>query len=255
MQKRSFVAGCCLALLAAAPLAADTLLTKRRDADEFVFQGRSTGGKNQRVQVWIATDRARRDNGRSGQILRLDQHKLYLFDHTERVFTVLDVHEGRDRLVAKYKSPLPTLAETEAAWRAHARIIPTGEKREVAGRPAEGYRVELTNETGTAARTKLQWWTAPDLRLDDLPLRKLMRLLASLLPMGDEWIADLLALPGHLVLFLQEEQQPDVVVTAREELLSVEEKEAPAGTYDPPAGYRPLEPTEYSQTVGWPAVF
>lgn len=255
MLKPILVAACCLGLLVALPLPADILLTKKRDADDFSFQRRATGGKDQRVRIWIAADRVRRDNGLVGQILRLDQRKLYLFHHAERVFTILAVGEKRDRLIAKYRSQPPMLAEAEAAWRIQARITPTGDRRDIAGWQAQGYGVELANEAGTATRIKLQWWVAPDLRLADLPLRQLMRLLASLDPGGEQWVADLLALPGHPVRFIQDEQQPDVVVTTREELLSVEEKEAPGGTYEPPAGYRHLEPMEYSQAVGWPVAF
>ncbi len=253
IERRIRAAGCCLAWLVAAPLAADTLLVKQRDADEFSFQGRSTGGKDQRVRIWIGADRVRRDNAVNGQILRLDQHQLYLFDHTARVVTRLEVREQRDRLVAKHSSGLPAPPpETGAVWRIHASITPAGEQRDVAGRQAEAYRVELANEAGTAARIKLRWWVAPELRLDDLPLRRLMRLLASLEPGGEQWVADLLSLPGHPVLFIHEVQQPDDVVTTREELLSIEEEPAPAGTYEPPGGYRHLEPEEYRQAVGWP---
>ncbi|HBL27274.1 MAG TPA: hypothetical protein DD490_10605, partial [Acidobacteria bacterium] len=47
-----------LCLLSASSLAADVLLTKKRDADEFGFQDRVTqGAKNQKVEIWIGPDR------------------------------------------------------------------------------------------------------------------------------------------------------------------------------------------------------
>jgi hypothetical protein len=69
---------------------------------------------------------------------------------------------------------------------------------------------------------------------------------------GDDWIATLQSVPGQPVLFERVEQLPEMEVKAREELVGVERREAPAGTYELPAGYRRIDFQEYRSTFGLP---
>ena len=252
-----------LALLLAAPLAADTLLTKRRDADDFIaLNGTvSQGAKNQKVEIWIGPDRARRDDGQIAVILRLDQRKIYFVNHPEKIYTVTDLRQEGGRWVAEIPSPQPKglpegvsfdREEERKVWRFSARAEPTGETRKIGPWQATRYNIVLSNQAGTAQRLGLDWWVAPDLKIEDAPLRTLLRILASASAKGDEWLATILDLPGYPVLFEKKEKQPDVDVKTREELVSVKEKEAPAGIYELPSGYRLLDFSEYMSLYGLP---
>jgi hypothetical protein len=72
---------------------------------------------------------------------------------------------------------------------------------------------------------------------------------------GDEWIATLQSVPGPPVLFERVEKFPEMEVKAREELVAVERKAAPAGTYEVPAGHRSISYEEYLRTFGAPRPF
>jgi hypothetical protein len=239
------IAAAALALFCASALSADTLLTKRRDANEFIsLQGQiSPGAKHQKVEIWIGSDRVRRDDGRIALILRLDQHKLYLVNHAQRVYTVSDA-----QLDGSQKAPQPGMTP----FQFHAKAEPTGEKRTIGSWQAVRYQVALISETGHGERIRLTWWVAPDLAIEDAPLRALQRLLASASPEGEEWMATLLSLPGQPVLFERAEKLPEVEVKSREELVSVKRGEAPPGIYEPPAGYRLMDFFEYRESFGVP---
>lgn len=240
-----------LCLLFASSLAADVLLTRKRDADEFLFQGRAAPGvKNQKVEIWIGPDRVRRSEGQTTLILRLDQKKLYFVNHADRTWSATDLRQEGARWTA---TATYIAGPGEDVWRWHAKTEPAGETRKIGSWQAARHRILLSSETGTADRVQVDWWVAPDLKVDDAPLRTLMLLLASFNPAGDEWLATALALPGHPVLYERVEKQPDVNVKVREELISVKEGEAPAGTYEVPAGYRLIDLTEYHEAYGWPA--
>ena len=240
-----------LCLFFASSLAADVLLTKKRDADEFIFQGRAApGAKNQKVEIWIGPDRVRRDAGPMTLILRLDQKKLYFVNHADRTWSATDLRQEGARWTA---TATYIFSPGQEVWRWHARTELTKETRKVGSWQAARHQVALSNETGTAERIRLDWWVAPDVKVADAPLRTLMLLLASLGPAGDEWLATVLAIPGHPVLYEQVEKQPDVDIKVREELVSVQEKEAPGGIYEVPAGYRVIDLAEYHESYGWPA--
>lgn len=239
-----------LCLLSASSLAADVLLTKKRDADEFGFQDRVTqGAKNQKVEIWIGPDRVRRDDGRTALILRLDQKKLYFINHTDRTWSATDLRQKGTRWTATATFLPPPGQEV---WRWHAKTEPTGETRKVGSWQAAGHRIALTSETGMAERVRLVWWVASDLRVDDAAWRVLTSLLASFDPAGEEWVAAVQTIPGHPVLFEQAVQQPEVEVTLREELVAVKEGEAPAGLYEVPDGYRVIDLAAYREAYGWP---
>jgi hypothetical protein len=238
-------------LLSASSLAADVLLTKKRDADEFQFQGRVTpGAKNQTVEIWIGPDRVRRDDGRTALILRLDQKRLYFINHTDRTWSATDLRQEGPRWTA---TATYIHGPGQDVWRWHAKTEPTGETRKVGSWQAARHRIALSSETGTAERVRLDWWIASDLKVNDAPWRVLTLLLASFHPAGEEWLATVQAVSGHPVLYEQVEKQPEVDIKLREELVSVKEREAPAGMYEVPAGYRVVDLAEYKETYGWPA--
>jgi hypothetical protein len=239
-------------LALASPSIADVLLTRIRNADEFIFESRvSPGAVNQKVEIWIGSDRIRRDDGKTALILRLDQKKLYLVNHAEKTYAATDLRQegGRWLATATFVSSGPD----KDVWTLHAKVEPTGETRKIGSWQAAKHRVVLSNEAGTGNRLRVDWWIDPDLKVEDAALRTLMRLLASFGPTGDEWLATVLAVPGHPVLYERVEKQPEVDVKIREELKSIKEGEAPMGTYDPPAGYRLMDLGDYRNAYGWPS--
>lgn len=236
-----------LALLLAVPLAADTLLTKKRDADDFVaLKGTiSQGAKNQKVEIWIGSDRVRRDDGKNAVILRLDQRKLYLINHSEKIYAVVTVPPGLSLSKAGQD-------EMQRTWNLSAQAEPTGQTRKIGPWRASRYKIALSNQVGTGQRIELDCWMAPDLKIEDSSLRTLMRLLASARHEGDEWLEAILDLPGHPVLFERKEKQPEVDVKTREELVSVKESAPPAGIYEPPSDYQLQDFGEYTSLYGLP---
>jgi hypothetical protein len=251
-----------LGLTLTAPLAADTLLTKRRDADEMTSPtgAVSPGAKNLKVEIWIGPDRVRRDGGPTSLLLRLDQRKLYFINNPAKTYTVTDLRQEGGRWVSDFASSLPqghsipkaALDEMRKVWLLSAKAEPTGETRKIGSWQATRFKIAESNQAGTGQRIQLDWWIAPDLHVEDGPLRALMRLLAGTGMGGDAWLDTVFDLPGYPVLFERKQQQPEVEVKTREELVSVEQREPPAGIYEPPAGYRLLVPGDYKDLYGWP---
>ena len=250
-QRLGLTFGVLLAL--ASPSFADVLLTRIRNADEFIMANRiSPGAVNQKVEIWIGADRVRRDDGQTALILRLDQKKLYLVNHADKTYVAADLRQEGGRWLAPMS--LVSSDADQEIWKLQAKVEPTGETRKIGTWQAAGHRVALSNTAGTGERLRLDWWIAPDLKVEDAALRTLMRLVATFTSAGDEWLTTVLAMPGHPVLYERVQKQPDVDIKIREELKSVKEGEAPAGTYDPPAGYRLVDlGADYWETHAFPS--
>lgn len=241
-----------LVLALATPLRADTLLLHRRDADEFAFNGRVTGGENQRVEIWLGADRVRRDDGRSVQILRLDQKALFLLDPVSRTFCRVALRRSRGRLgVSKPAVFVQFPAELEI-YRLRSELAPEAGLREIGPWQAEGVSARVLSSLRLTR--PIRWWTTPDLQIQTDAYKTLLRLVVSLDRGGDAWLDGLLDRPGTLVLFERAEMLPEAEARAREELVSVEEKEPPTGAYEVPRGFRELTVRRFLHENGFPAV-
>jgi hypothetical protein len=248
------------ALAAAEPPAtaavADHLLTFRRDADEFVNpNGRTTGGKNQKVTVWIGADRVRRDDGRGAAILRLDLGRLCLIDHESKTYTMLEVGKetGGYAVKTRYRAFEPP-KELQELSRQESAVTASDATRKVGSWNASLHKVSVTNKM--SGGSDFEWWTSSELKLDDRPYRTLLVLLAGIAPMAvdGDWLKTIVELPGFPVLFQRNQKLPDTVAKTTQQLASVEEKAAPAGTYDPPAGYTAVDAVAFLRASSAPTV-
>lgn len=221
--------GATLAALAAGPAAADTLLTLQGHRDAFQFQGQQQPAEDTAITLWMGKDRIRRDDGKTAAILQSGKNRLILINHPSKTYTVVSLPIDFDAI-------LPPEAKKYAdMMRMKATVTLTDETKKIGAWNARRYDVEITNAMGLAIRTSL--WASRDLPIDIDRFKALSLALAGLQPGGTEAVEDLAKVDGFPVLQEISFDMAGQVVASSEKLLSVEERDAPAGTYDPPAGY------------------
>ncbi len=218
MPRRSAFA--LLLLLAALPAAADTLLTVRTTVQGLKLDQPPAGP----VRIWIdgRGDRLRRDEGDTSYILRLDRGKLYVVNHGDKTYSelALPIDPG--------KVPAPEAAQVKAE------VTPTGETKKIGSWNASKYRVDISSPAGVHLDTTV--WASKEIASYPA-LTRLAASIAALQPGSADWARKLDRIEGFPVV-----QEVDVTMGSsrfktRDELVSVESKDAPAGAYDPPAGY------------------
>jgi Domain of unknown function (DUF4412) len=225
-----------VALAPSTPAAADTLLTIQGHHDSFNVQGHHQPAEDSTVQVWLGKDAIRRDDGKNGAILRSDKKQLVLIDHQRKTYSVVALPIDFDALI-------PADAKGFAdAWKMTAEVTPKDETKKIGQWNARRYDVDITNSMGLAIHTVL--WASRDLPIDYDHFKELSLTLAGLQPGGAAAVKDLAKVDGFPV---QQDVSFDMagqVVHSTENLQSVEEKPAPPGTYEPPAGYteKPFNP-------------
>jgi hypothetical protein len=209
-----------LLLLLTAPVAADTLLTVRSSVEGLKMDQPTTG----QVHIWVAADKLRRDEGETSTIVRLDRGKVYLLNHGDKTYVELAAPDMR--------KPVPL---EEVAIK--VKVTATSETKKVGDWNARKYKVDISSPDGLHLDTTI--WASKDVASHQA-YGKLAAVLAALQPGSAEWARQMQQIEGFPVL-----QESDVTMggsrfKTREELATVETKEAPAGTYDPPAGYKAL---------------
>ena len=207
-----------LCLLLAAPAAADTLLTVRSSVEGLKMDQPTTG----QVHIWVAADRLRRDEGETSTIVRLDRGKVYILNHADKTYLELAAPD-----LQKMAAP--------AGAQMKVQVTATGETKKVGTWNARKYKVEISNPEGLHLDTTI--WASKDVASYQA-YGKLAAALAAMQPGSGEWARQMQQIEGFPVV-----QEADVTMggsrfKTREELVAVETKDAPAGTYDPPAGYK-----------------
>ncbi|HEV7669559.1 MAG TPA: hypothetical protein VGS22_13630 [Thermoanaerobaculia bacterium] len=114
--------------------------------------------------------------------------------------------------------------------------MPTDETRKIGFWQAKRYQGRLASQL-QSGRTRISWRLAPDVKIDDRAYRQLLLIETPAL-------APLLENPGFPVLREKVTEGPDYEVKWSLAVKKIETREPPAGTYDPPAGYRLVDLTE-----------
>ena len=206
-----------LLLLLAVPAAADTLLTIRSSIEGLKDQPQPGA-----VKIWIDGDKLRRDEGESSYVLRLDRGKLYVISHPDKTYSELAV-PGDLRKIA---SP--------AALQLKVQVTATKETKQVGNWAARKYKLDVSNPSGLHLDTTV--WASKDVASYQV-YNRLAASLAALQPGASDLSRQLETIDGFPVLQEADVRMGDSRFKTREELVSVETQEAPAGAYEIPAGY------------------
>jgi len=230
-----------LLLACAVPAAADSLLTLKSHVDAFQVAGESQPAKDTDIRIWVSADKLRRDEGEVTSILRLDRNKLYVIRHTDKTWSELTLPVDFVRLMPKGSE------QAGAAWAQQMKLTvqvqPTGETRTVGSWNARKLRMDITNATGMKIASTL--WLSKDVP-GWSALNRLASTLAALQPGSESWVSALEKLEGFPVLREEKVDAMGARFNTREELLTIETRDATPATYEPPAGYKqaPFNPLE-----------
>lgn len=230
-----------LFLALAAPVAADTLLNLKNHVDAVQVAGESQPAKDTQVRIWMSGDKLRRDEGEISSILRLDRNKLYVIRHADKTWSELALPVDFVRLMPKGSE------QAGAAWAQQMKLTvhlhSTQETRTVGSWNARKMQMDITNATGMKIASTL--WVSKDVP-GWSALNRLAATLAALQPGSESWVSSLEQMEGFPVLREDRVEAMGARFGTREELVSVETRDATPGTYDPPAGYKeaPFNPLE-----------
>ena len=213
---------------------ADTLLTIKTHSELPAMVGTSVKQDDRKITLWVGPNRVRRDDGKAASIILFDQKKLYIVDHEDKSYTAIDLPVDFTKLVPGPQGEMMR-QEMSSTAKLDAKIVRTNETKKIGNWNTRKYHVELTNPE---TRMITDMWVSKDVGVDMGALRQMQLNMASLQPGSLTWIKKLQQIEGFPVL--QDSSfnfgTPKDAKT-HEELISVETKEPPAGTFAPPAGY------------------
>jgi hypothetical protein len=226
-----------LALLAAVSVAtvagADTKIVRKEHSDAYTVMGQNQPARDQTTTTWVAADRMRADQGETSFIVRLDTSSLLVLDHEAKTFSELKLPVDISKMM-----PPEMAAGMEKMMTFTATVTPSDETKIIGKWKARRYDVKLSSPM--VEMTSVVWATK-DVGFDIASFTRMGEQILRMQP-GMDGIADELSkIDGFQVR--QENTSKMMMggnaeVKSSEEVVSVEDLPAPAGTYEPPAGYQ-----------------
>jgi len=223
-----------LTLLAAAPLAADTVVTVKAHTDA---AGKRQPAKDEIQTYWFGDQAMRYDLGETSMILRIDRSKMYMVNHADRSFAEVD-------LPFDYKAALgaagPMMERMFEMMKPTVKVAKSDKKGSFAGYDCTYVNVEITMGMGNM-KTSTDSCISDEVPVDYARYAKFAQAQAEMLP-SSEWMKEMTeAIQGFPVRSDSTSTAMGKTFTSWTELQSVEEKAAPAGTYEAPEGYKKNE--------------
>ncbi len=221
------------ALLCAPVFAAptDTMMVRKVHTEAMKGGPVERPAKDETQTIWIAKDRVRVDSDESSVIVRIDQKKMYMLDPKEKTYSVID-------MPLDMKKYLPAnMAESYDKMKAsfQAKVTATDETKKIKDWNAKKYEVSLSGGMGGMTE---EIWTTKDISIDASAFLEMVRMRAMMMPGGDAMMDELKKLDGVPVMADRTQKTMGGAVKTHEEVVSVEQKDAPAGSFDVPKDYK-----------------
>ncbi|MDZ4774016.1 MAG: DUF4412 domain-containing protein, partial [Planctomycetota bacterium] len=217
--------------------ATDTLITKRKITDTITAKGMEQPLQIQAELTWIGKDRLRVDVGNWSTIVRSDTKKLYQINHEARSYSVVDLPVD----LKKYLTPEEAKKFEEMSAQITVSVTPTTETKKIQDWTATKYTMTMTvPKRGTFTE---QIWAANDVGFDSAAWFELASKRSQLQPVGALMAAEQKKIVGFPLYIERTQTIGKNSFTGRDEVVSVECKDAPAGTFDLPQEYveKPFE--------------
>ncbi len=228
MLVRRTLAALFVVLLAAGIAAADIKVVKQTHQDGFTIMGQTQPPEDREQTTWIGKDRMHMDQGENATIVRLDTMKLYVIDHTNQTYQVLDLPVDLGALVPEEMKPMLEMMKFEVT------VTPADEHKQVGEWNAQRYDMTMSSQMFSMKSTM---WVTKVKGYDPEAFNSMYVHLNSLQPGMADAIKEMRKMDGIVV-------EQNAVMTmmgndvgTSEKALAIENTAAPAGTYDPPAGY------------------
>lgn len=228
MPVRKTLAALFVLLLAGGIAAADIKVVKHTHQDGFTIMGQTQPPRDTEQTTWIGSDRMHMDQGDTAMIIRLDAMKLYIIDHTTQTYNVLDLPVDLGALVPEEMKPMLAMMQFEAS------VNPTDEYKQVGEWKARRYDMTMSSQMFTMKSTM---WATRISGFDPAAFKSMYVHLNSLQPGMADVAKEMGKVDGLVVEQEGVMSMRGTEVATSEKTVSIDDLDAPAGTYDPPAGY------------------
>lgn len=209
---------------------ADHVIKGKKHTDAMSMMGQPE--KDEDTTTWLGKDKMRQDVGDVTTLIRMDQNKMYIINHSDKTFSEMDLPLNLDAILP------PEAKQMMDAMDISSSITATGEKQTINDWTCEKYLVEISvSMMGMEMPIKMDMWTSKDLGVNLNEFKELYTKTLEMNPMFKDFIGEFEKIDGYPVLTEFSMSMMGTEQKYKEEVVSAEKMNPPAGTYDLPEGY------------------
>jgi hypothetical protein len=234
-------------LIAALPARADIFMKQKMHTDEFKMMGRTQPAKDSTMTIWLSENKARMDQeGGVSSILLADQKILYMIDNTKKQYAEMPL--DFDKMIEDAAGDNPKAKEAMAKMPGFmknmmqgmsAKVTETNETKQIGPWQCRKYLIEMN--MGPAGTTNSEAWATEDLKLDYRKVFAATNAMMAAMPGFENILKEMMKIKGVVVYQTSKSKMMGAEVGSTTELLEAGDQDAPAGTYDVPAGYKKVK--------------
>lgn len=229
----AFLAG----LSAPAWCGGDLVITKEKHTDAASVMGQNQPAQDTKEVTWIGKDHMRVEEGDKVTIVRADLKKMYMLDTKAKTCSTVDLPFDLKKYMPAEMAPMME----QMAAQSKITVTPTTETKMVGSWNATKYTMVMNLPMGSLTQ---DMWVTTEIGADRSGWQEMLAAQMSAMPFGSSMAAEMQKIDGLPVLSERTQKVMGSEMKSKETVVSVEEKEAPAGFYDVPAGYTetPFDP-------------
>jgi hypothetical protein len=199
-------------------------------ADTLIVELTKTGENESTSQTWLGPDRLAVVSDEMTMIYRGDLKKLYVVQHAQKTTLVADLPFDLTSIMP------PQMAQMMDQMVPEVTVTPTEETREIAGYTATRYDMEIKMPMGMTIESTS--WVSKEAPIDWTLARKMTdEITTSMSPQMKGVIEKMSSIEGYQLGSESTQNLMGQMITTTKMVQSIEDKDAPEGTYDPPADY------------------
>jgi hypothetical protein len=233
--------------LGAAQARADIYMKQKVHTDAMQVMGQSQPAKDSTMVLWLTENKARmdHDNGTSS-ILLADKKVLYMIDHNKKQYAempldfdkMLQQGAGDDPKAAEAMAKMPGFMKNMMKGMS-AKVTETGETKRIGNWNCRKYIIEMN--MGMAGTVTSESWATEDLKIDYAKVFTAANAMMAAMPGFENILQEMKKVKGVVVFQTAKTSMMGAEVGSTTELLEATERDAPAGSYDLPAGYQKVK--------------
>ncbi len=247
MRPRTVTVGVLALTMLALPslVCADTFIKTTMHTDAMQMGPQTAPAVDDTSVTWMGDNMAvMNQDEASSMIINGETGMIYMIDHEDKSYTEMpmdalgDIEKmmagsGADETEAAMYGK--TMKSMMAAMKMEAKVTPTDETKEIRGWSCKKYVVEIT--MGMGGMTNITWVTQ-DAEIDYSMFCRLMAAPMTQMPGFQELMTEMEKMDGIPVLVEGTMNMMGNEVKSKQEVLVIETRDAPDGTYDIPKDYK-----------------
>jgi hypothetical protein len=228
MKKLAFLL---VLLLAASPaFAGDIFVKVKTHSDAMQAPGRTQPARDDVSEQWYSATRAAQNGRENGFIVDLDKQMAYMVNHGDKSYVELPMPIDLVKVLPPELQAIAPMMQTSATVNA------ADETRQIGPYKCTAFDVAMTVAGG---QLKMRVWASMDVPGDlaAISAKMLPAFIKGTMPMSDASVKEFEKIRGFQIAT---ETTGDIMGAkphTTTEVVEIAERSAPAGTFEPPAGY------------------